>query len=241
MKRPFLTMFFFVGLGAILLGLNLGLFDLETSWKELIFPGIFIIMGASSLDAYAKKHRDAMALLWGLFWFTFGTLITLGILDLLEFTYRDWLKLWPILIVAFGLHQLFNNTKKKEKETVFLGNSKKVEKPSSFHSPDWTVEPIHLEKKVADYYFDFSKAIIPLGETEIKLTGYVGDIHMLIPEHLAIHITVKGNVGDVEVFDRKENGIHTNLVHRSPNYESSEKRLRIFISFNVVDVKIQGV
>jgi len=241
MKRPFLTVFFFVGLGAALLSLNLGLFDLgETSWSKLVIPGIFIIVGASSLDSYTKKRRDGMSLFWGLFWFIFGILVTLGILDLFEFSYGDWLKLWPILIVAFGLHKLFKKPAKKIKGTMSFETEKKLEK-RSFHSPEWTLEPLNLQKKVADYYFDFSKAIIPPGETPVQLTGYVGNIHMLIPENLAVHITVKGNVGDVELFDRKDNGIHTNLVFQSPNFEEADKRLRIYIEFNVVDVKIQGV
>lgn len=241
MKRPFLTVFFFVGLGAVLLGLNLGVFDMgETSWIKLILPGFFIVLGASSLDRYIKKQRDGMTILWGLFWFTFGSLIILGILDLFEFTYGDWLKLWPILIVAFGLHQLFKKADKVDKKTIVFETSKKFEK-KSFHSPNWTLEPLHLQKKVAEYFFDFSKAIVPLGETSIQLTGYVGEICMLIPEHLAVHITVKGNVGEVELFDRKESGLHANLVHQSPGYEDSEKRLRIYIDFNVVDVKIRGV
>jgi lia operon protein LiaF len=241
MKRPFLTVFFFVGLGATLLCLNLGIFDLgETSWSKLIIPGIFLIVGASSLDSYTKKRRDGMSLLWGLFCFTFGTLVTLGILELFEFSYSDWLKLWPILIVAFGLHKLFKKPVKKIKGTMSFETEKKIEK-RSFHSPEWTLEPIDLHKKVADYYFDFSKAIIPPGETPIQLTGYVGNIHMLIPENLAVHITVKGSVGDVELFDKKDNGLHTNLVFQSPTFEEADKRLRIYIEFNVVDVKIQGV
>ena len=241
MKRPFLTVFFFVGLGAILLGLNLGLFDLgEVSWEKLIIPTIFIVNGASTLDSYTKKRRDGMSLFWGLFAFTFGSLIILGILNIFEFTYGDWFRLWPILIVAFGLHQLFKEPERTINEKVMSEPVRKFEN-NSFNSPNWKLEPIHLQRKVADYYFDFSKAIIPPGETLIKLTGYVGDIHMLIPEHLAVHITVKGNVGDVTIFDRKDNGLHTNLIHESPHFEEADKRLRIFIEFNVVDVKIQGV
>jgi lia operon protein LiaF len=122
MKRPFLTVLFFVGLGAILLGMNLGFFDLgETSWTKLIIPALLIVMGASSLDSYTKKDREGMTLLLGLFTFTFGSLVILGVLDLFEFTYGDWLKLWPILLVAIGLHQLFKKpAKKKDKGKTII-------------------------------------------------------------------------------------------------------------------------
>lgn len=252
MKRPFLTVFFFVGLGAALLSINLGLINLgETSWKSFIVPGIFIVLGAGTLDSYTKKQRNGMGvnLVWGLFAFVYGMLLTFDVLDLFDFSYGDWLKLWPILLVAFGLHQLFKEPEKEQdKMKAYDGYGKKSKNKShkvydkkSYHTFEWELEPMQINKKVAEYYFDFSKAIIPLGETPIHLTGYVGDVHMLIPEHLAVHITVKGNVGDVELFDQIDDGLHTNLVYVSPNFEEADKRLRIYIEYNVVDVKIQAV
>ncbi|EPD50683.1 hypothetical protein HMPREF1210_02653 [Paenisporosarcina sp. HGH0030] len=242
MKRPLLSTFFFIGMGAILLSLNLGVFNLrETSWKTFIIPGILIVLGLIALDSYIKKDRQGISLVWGMFAVLYGILITLGILDYFEFAYRDWLKLWPILFVAFGVHQLFKRPLQEKKKKIITINTSKNSEKKSFHSPDWELGPLQLTKNVAEYFFDFSKAIIPPGETPIQLTGFVGDIHMLIPEHIGAHITIKANVGAVELFDQLDKGLGADLVYETPNFETSEKRLRIFIKYNVVDVKIHGV
>jgi lia operon protein LiaF len=252
MKRPFLTVFFFVGLGAALLSINLGLFDLdETSWKEFIVPGILIVLGAVALDSYTKNERNGMSLLWGLFAFTFGVLNAFRVLDLFEFSYGDWLKLWPILLVAFGLHQLFKNPEiKKKRKTITIENNgdmwtvKKKRRPVDslqFNEQDWMVEPMNRVVNIGSFFFDFSKANIPLGETPIHLSGNVGDVKILVDDHAAIYVTLKSNVLSASIFDKKENGVRIETEYKSPGYDDSDRRVRIFINYHVLDAKIKRV
>lgn len=252
MKRPFLTVFFFVGLGAALLSLNLGLFDLgETSWKEFIVPGILVVLGAVALDSYTKNARDGIALLWGLFAFTYGSLNAFRILEIFEFSYGDWLKLWPILLVAFGLHQLFKNPDKKKKSKLIIieGNSdiravRKKRRPVDslqFNVQDWIVEPMNRVVNIGSFFFDFSKANIPLGETPINLSGNVGDVKILVDDHVAIFVTLKSNVLSASIFDKKENGVRIETDYKSPGYDDSDRRVRIIINYHVLDAKIKRV
>ncbi len=255
MKRPFLTVLFFVGLGAVLLGMNLGFFDLgETSWTKLIIPALLIVMGASSLDSYTKKDRAGMTLLWGLFTFTFGSLVILGVLDLFEFTYGDWLKLWPILLVAIGLHQLFKKpAKKKDKgKTIIYTNwdkdddnhVKKKRRPVEslqFKEQGWEVVPMNRVVNIGSFFFDFSKANIPLGETPIHLSGNVGDVKILVDEDVAIKVTFKSNVLSTDILDKKENGLRSEVEYETQGYEEAERRVKIFVDYHVLDAKIKRV
>lgn len=253
MKRPFLTVLFFVGLGGVLLGLNLGLIHIgEISWKAFVIPGILIVLGASSLDSYTKKNRHGMAILWGLFAFIYGSLLSLGVLDLFEFSYGDWLKLWPILLVAYGFHQLFRNTEKTDNKSITYwnwdseeeGDVKKKRRPISalqFNEQDWVVEPMNRVVNIGSFFFDFSKANIPLGETPIHLSGNVGDVKILVTDHVAVHISFKSNVLNATVFDKKEHGVRSEVEYKSPGYEEADRRVRIIINYHVLDAKIKRV
>lgn len=253
MKRPFLTVFFFIGLGGILLGLNLGLIHLEEiTWKAFIIPTILIVLGAISLDSYTKKGRDGMALLWGLFAFTYGSLLTLGVLELFKFHYGDWVKLWPILLIAYGIHQLFRNTEKEKNklhtywhwENDDETRVKKKRRPISslqFNEQGWVVEPMNRAVNIGSFFFDFSKATIPIGETPIELSGNVGDIKILVSDHVAVHITFKSNVLSATIFDKKENGVRSEVEYISPGYAESDRRVRMNINYHVLDAKIKRV
>lgn len=252
MKRPFLTVFFFVGLGAVLLALNLGIFNLgEVSWKTFIIPGVLIVLGAVSLDSYTKHNRVGMAILWGLFAFTFGLLNALGILGILNFTYGDWLKLWPIIFIALGLHQLFKKPDKKKKSITITYDNDGEEKTFhqkkrpvdslKFNEQDWALEPMDRFVNIGTFFFDFSKAIIPIGETAILLKGNVGDIKILAPDHLPLFVTLKSNVLSADVFGKKENGLRLESDFKSPGYDDAERRIRILIDYHVLDVKIKQV
>ncbi len=255
MKRPFLTVLFFIGLGAILLGMNLGFFDLgEMSWTKLILPTLLIVMGASSLDSYTKKDREGIKLLWGLFTFAFGSLIILGVLDLFEFTYGDWLKLWPIILVAIGLHQLFKTpakTKNKGKTIIYSNwnkdeenNVKKKKRPIEslqFKEQGWEVVPMNRVVNIGSFFFDFSKANIPMGETPIQLSGNVGDVKILVDEDVAIKVTFKSNVLSTDILDKKENGLRCEVDYESPGYEEAERRVKLFVDYHVLDAKIKRV
>ncbi len=255
MKRPFLTVLFFIGLGAILLGMNLGFFDLgEMSWTKLILPTLLIVMGASSLDSYTKKDREGIKLLWGLFTFAFGSLIILSVLDLFEFTYGDWLKLWPIILVAIGLHQLFKTpakTKNKGKTIIYSNwnkdeenNVKKKKRPIEslqFKEQGWEVVPMNRVVNIGSFFFDFSKANIPMGETPIQLSGNVGDVKILVDEDVAIKVTFKSNVLSTDILDKKENGLRCEVDYESPGYEEAERRVKLFVDYHVLDAKIKRV
>lgn len=252
MKRPFLTVFFFVGLGTMLLALNLGLFNLgEISWKTFIIPGVLIVLGAVALDSYTKNNRQGLSILWGLFAFTYGLLNVLGILGIFEFTYRDWLKLWPIIFIALGLHQLFKKPDKKKKSLTITydhdGEKKTFQKKKKpvdslqFNEQDWEVEPMDRFVNIGSFFFDFSKAIIPIGETPILLKGNVGDIKILVPDHVALFVTLKSNVLSADVFGKKENGLRLESEYKSPGYDDADRRISVFIDYHVLDVKIKQV
>jgi lia operon protein LiaF len=94
---------------------------------------------------------------------------------------------------------------------------------------------------IGSFFFDFSKANIPLGETPIQLSGNVGDVKILVDEDVAIKVTFKSNVLSTDILDKKENGLRSEVEYETPGYEEAERRVKLFVDYHVLDAKIKRV
>jgi lia operon protein LiaF len=110
-----------------------------------------------------------------------------------------------------------------------------------FDEPNWTVEPMELWQGVGDYHFDFSRAFIPEKETLINLSGWVGDIDILLPGDVAFRVDAEASVGDISVLGRKQEGINPYVHYKSPDYDQVERKLAFEFDFKVIDLKIEWV
>lgn len=108
----------------------------------------------------------------------------------------------------------------------------------NFTDANWVVEPMDLWTGVGDIDFDFTKAYIPDKETVISLRGWVGDVRMLIPEDLAFRIEARTNVGDIQIFDQKADGLNRKLVYQTPDYDKASRKLTIYMHYQVGDIQV---
>jgi lia operon protein LiaF len=110
-----------------------------------------------------------------------------------------------------------------------------------YDEPNWTVDPMDVWQGVGDYHFDFSRAFIPEKETLIKLSGWVGDIDILLPGDVAFKVDAEANVGDIHVLGHKQDGINPYVHYKSPDYDQAERKLAFEFDFKVLDLKIEWV
>jgi lia operon protein LiaF len=157
------------------------------------------------------------------------------------------------VLVAFGLHQLFKKPAKKKKSKTLIYTNwdteddqtiKKKRRPIEalqFKEQDWEVVPMNRVVNIGSFFFDFSKANIPLGETLIRLSGNVGDVKVLVTDHVAIHVIFKSNVLSTDIMDKKENGLRSVVEYVTPDYEQAERRVKFEVDYHVLDAKIKRV
>lgn len=110
-----------------------------------------------------------------------------------------------------------------------------------YDEPNWTVDPMDIWQGVGDYHFDFSRAFIPEKETLIKLSGWVGDIDILLPGDVAFKVDAEANVGDINVLGHKQDGINPYVHYKSPDYDQAVRKLAFEFDFKVLDLKIEWV
>ncbi|MBW3110592.1 MULTISPECIES: cell wall-active antibiotics response protein LiaF [Bacillaceae] len=265
-RKQWFFSFLLMVIGLLLLLLNIGVISLEiTQIFVNIIPILFILLGLKwTVDSFLKKSFGK--LLFGLFSLALGALIILDAYDLVEFDYENWWKLWPIFIIAIAIHRVVRNKPIKvsiSSEYPFdeipevhdehqplgekiLQKKNKINRgfivgDVRFAEPNWPLENMRLYNAIGDYYFDFSKAFIPEGETPISIKGWIGDVKMIIPENVPVEITLKVQVGDVKLFDQKSADIRSELYYRSPEYEEASKKIKLSIDVKIGSIRITRI
>lgn len=247
------------GLGIILLLINIGVISLEIKQLFVVFyPFVLFVYGSSELITSLAKKRD---FLWGLFMSIFSTLLVLDRLGLFSFRFLDVWKLWPILLIYFGLiTMMFRKGKirvhfKKDfpldsmdEGTEELKNPVSMKRIRGFSAGDvdfkkqnWAVEPMDLYNMVGDYFIDFSKGFIPEKETPVKVRGWIGDVRMLIPEDVPVKVSAAVNVGEVRIFDYAQEQISHSVTYKSDNYDDVDRKLNITVDLKIGSIRIDRV
>ncbi|MCR8849621.1 cell wall-active antibiotics response protein LiaF [Rossellomorea sp. SC111] len=265
-RKQWFFSFLLMVIGLWLLLLNIGVISLEiTQIFVNIIPILLLLLGLKwSVDSFLKKSFGK--LLFGLFSLALGMLIILDRYAVLDFDYGNWWKLWPVIIIAIAIHRIVRNKPIKVSissdypfdkhadsndlgqplDQKILQKKNKVNKgfivgDIRFAEPNWPLENMKLYNAIGDYYFDFSKAFIPEGETPVDIKGWIGDVKMIIPENVPVEITLKVQVGDVKLFDQKSADIRSELYYRSPRYVEASKKIKLTIDVKIGSIRITRI
>jgi predicted membrane protein len=143
---------------------------------------------------------------------------------------------WPIgLIIAGGwlvLRPRFSQGSTTS-DVVLLGDLRR--------QGSWTVQEGEIWLGVADVDLDFTQAVIPAGETRIKLYGFVGDVDLLFPTSAGVAVNASGFVVDANLFGRDIQTFLSPVQASSNNYAAAECRVRIDMVGFVTDIKVKQI
>lgn len=259
----FAAILLFVGI--FLLLLNVGVISLEI--KALIvemYPFVMFLFSIYLLLKAFNRFKKS-SLFWGIFFLAFSLMLCLDRFQMVSFDFGDFWKLWPVIIIYFGLVLLIRSDKVKvffHSDGPFVSNKDEIsERPSNkkhslvsgkkirsfsigdveFKKSNWSLEPMNLYNTIGDYFIDFSKAYIPEKETPIIVQGWIGDVKMIVPDDVAVHVQAKVKIGDIRIFDIRSNDINRNLVYETPGYQDAIKKLNINIELKIGSIRIDQV
>ncbi|BCB02942.1 cell wall-active antibiotics response protein LiaF [Bacillus sp. KH172YL63] len=262
-RKQWFFSFLLLMTGLLLLLLNIGVISLEiTQIFVNIVPILLLLLGVKwTVDSMLRKSFGK--LLFGLFSLVFGLLILLDRYEVMVFDYENWWKLWPIFIIAIAINRVIlkkpikvsiSNEYPYDKESDFESGAEHTPRPKKnkmnrgfivgdirFSEPNWPLENMKLYNAIGDYYFDFSKAYIPEGESTIDIKGWIGDVKMIIPENVPVEIDLRVQVGDVKLFEQKSADIRSELYYRSPEYESAAKKIKLTVDVKIGSIRINRV
>lgn len=250
-KQWFFSSFLLLA-GAALLLANIGVFSFQMKEvTEMIMPAVFLIIGVMFCSKVTGGRIGT--LLPGLFFSVYGLLLILRPFNFIQFSYGDWWKLWPILIIYIAIIKLRFKERNviheaSDRDGVYEDiqgnemNSSSWIGDYSFGEENWPLKSMNLNQKVGNYFLDLSKAFIPEEEVVLKIRVKVGDVQILIPEDIPVSIYSNVKVGDVQVLNRNSSGIKPNgCEFTSQGYEEAIKKIKFHIDVKIGSIRVDRV
>ncbi|MEN1970249.1 cell wall-active antibiotics response protein LiaF [Lentibacillus sp. N15] len=241
-------------LGLIIVGMilvldNIGLVEVQMDdYWGLIIPVLFMLLGVKLfIDDFKYKGGSWI---FGSLLVIFGGLLLLGELAIINFSFSDITKLWPLLIIYIG-YSIIKPTKKKYvhgkikkkyvRDNMSYGKRIFSVGDHEYKQSNWKVEPMNLKNAAGNCYMDFTKAFIPDKEIPITINNWAGDVQLLLPEHLPFRIDASVKVGDINVLDQKVDGINRHIFYESSDYDAAVRKLDINVKLKAGDIRVDVV
>jgi lia operon protein LiaF len=107
----------------------------------------------------------------------------------------------------------------------------------------WELKPMNISHFIGDTVLDLTKAQIPLGETRIHISSFIGDVKVFLPNDLEVGVNVVSSafIGDVSVLDRKEGGMFKNMNVETSYFQETDKKIKLVVSTFIGDVRVTKV
>ena len=103
----------------------------------------------------------------------------------------------------------------------------------------WQVTNEEINLVIGDVNFDLTQAVIPLGETRLRFSGFVNNINLILPAGVGITLNSTAFVSAITFLSFKRDAIFIPIDLASIDYASAERRLRVEANFFVTDLKIR--
>jgi len=104
---------------------------------------------------------------------------------------------------------------------------------------EWQVTDEEITLGVGDIELDMTHADIPVGETHIRVSGFVNSIELIVPQDVGVIVTSMAFLTEAKVFDQKHTRCFDASRFASEDYETAERKVHLDLSYFVADVKVK--
>lgn len=107
----------------------------------------------------------------------------------------------------------------------------------------WELKPIQISHFIGDSVIDLTRAAIPLGETTIHVSAFIGDVKIFIPNDIDVEVRVMASsfIGDMKVLDRRESGFLRSVRTQTSHYEEADRKIIVTTSMFIGDITIKKI
>jgi lia operon protein LiaF len=121
-------------------------------------------------------------------------------------------------------------------EPTTSGNSQFV--GDVIRSGEWSVTNEEFRLFVGDVRLDMTRAQFPLGETVIRLNGFVYDADVTVPEDVGVSISANGFVVDTKLGAQHSENFLSGVQLGTANYATAERKLRVVMNSFVGNIRV---
>ncbi len=107
----------------------------------------------------------------------------------------------------------------------------------------WELKPMNISHFIGDTIIDLTKAQIPIGETKLNISAFIGDVKVFVPNDMEVEVSVTSSsfLGDNTVFNRRENGFMRSVRQETQEFILADKKIRLQINLFIGDITVQRV
>lgn len=107
----------------------------------------------------------------------------------------------------------------------------------------WELQPMSISHFIGDTKIDLTRAHIPVGETRIYVSAFIGDVKIYVPGDHSVGIRVVSSclIGDVKVLEQKRGGLFNQMSAETPGFQDTDKQVVLIVSCFIGDVRVTKV
>jgi lia operon protein LiaF len=79
------------------------------------------------------------------------------------------------------------------------------------------------------------------GLNRLVISGFIGDVRILVPPDMPVFCTSSSFIGDVELLGKRSSGLGNTIDGRTDSYDSAESKLYIAVNHFIGDVRVYVV
>ncbi|PYI50883.1 cell wall-active antibiotics response protein LiaF [Paenibacillus flagellatus] len=143
-----------------------------------------------------------------------------------------------VVLISLGL--FYMKSKQAHRDDSYTQKQSILESFKRDKEP-WELKNTSMWNVVGEIYMDMSLVMLDQKETTIVLQGVFGDVDIVVPEFLGVSVQASALVGQINVGNEKETGLVNKVVWQSPNYETSDQKVKLLVSYLVGDIDIKIV
>lgn len=202
--------------------IGVGLFMLFGKWISFftIAALILFFIGLDQVRTRGNPKKGYMLFVIG------------GILLLLD----HFTLLLGIILISLGL--FYAKSKKVQRDDRYIQKQNLMSTIKWDREP-WILRNMSLWHVVGEVSLDISLAIMEDRECVIVLQGALGDIDIVVPDDIGVQIEANVVFGQIDFNHEKEAGFMNKRVWKSMNYDVSEQKVKLIISYIVGDIDIR--
>ncbi len=106
---------------------------------------------------------------------------------------------------------------------------------------DWQVADEEIWIGVGDVRLDMTSADVPVGETRIRVFGFVGSVTLLVPEGVGVSVSSTAFVTEAKVLGQKHERFLDSFHLVSDEYETAERKVQLETVSFVAELKVRQV
>jgi predicted membrane protein len=106
-------------------------------------------------------------------------------------------------------------------------------------SSDWHGKDEDIWLFIGDVRLDLAQAQIPVGETQVRILSFIGNVRLRVPPGVGVSIDSTALVATVRAFGQKQESFIIPAHLASEGYEAAERRIRLELFSFISEARVE--